>query len=161
MRKVQQGFTLIELMIVIAIIGIIAAIAIPQYQNYIARSQVTRAMGEASTVKTAVEVCLLDGRTVVGPAARECDPGATGSSILDGAAQNGLPAPEAGTGLPQVNMPADPTANNTTVVATFGNSAAARLHTQNVTWTRTPAGTWTCSTNVDQRYAPSGCTVVP
>ena len=45
--KAQKGFTLIELMIVIAIIGILAAIAIPQYQNYIARSQVTRAMGEA------------------------------------------------------------------------------------------------------------------
>lgn len=48
----QKGFTLIELMIVIAIIGILAAIAIPQYQNYIARSQVAEAFTLADGIKT-------------------------------------------------------------------------------------------------------------
>lgn len=47
----QKGFTLIELMIVVAIIGILAAIAIPAYQNYTTRSQVSEALGMASTYK--------------------------------------------------------------------------------------------------------------
>ena len=52
MKKLQQGFTLIELMIVVAIIGILAAIAIPSYQDYTARAQVTEAVGLASGFKT-------------------------------------------------------------------------------------------------------------
>ena len=54
MRKMQKGFTLIELMIVVAIIGILAAIAIPAYQDYTARSQMSEAMSLASGVRTAV-----------------------------------------------------------------------------------------------------------
>ena len=54
MRKVQQGFTLIELMIVVAIIGILAAIAIPAYQDYTIRAQVSEGMSLTSGVRTAV-----------------------------------------------------------------------------------------------------------
>jgi type IV pilus assembly protein PilA len=54
MKKIQQGFTLIELMIVVAIIGILAAIAIPAYQDYTIRSQVTEGLNLAGAVKTAV-----------------------------------------------------------------------------------------------------------
>jgi len=54
LKKVQQGFTLIELMIVIAIIGILAAIAIPAYQNYTIRSQVTEGLTLADGWKTAI-----------------------------------------------------------------------------------------------------------
>ena len=53
-KKVQKGFTLIELMIVIAIIGILAAIAIPAYQNYTIRAQVTEGLSLADDFKTAV-----------------------------------------------------------------------------------------------------------
>jgi type IV pilus assembly protein PilA len=54
LNKVQKGFTLIELMIVVAIIGILAAIAIPAYQDYTVRSQVTEGLNLASAVQTGV-----------------------------------------------------------------------------------------------------------
>lgn len=154
-RSLINGFTLIELMIVVAIIGILAAIALPQYQTYVAKSQVSRAMGEAGALKTSVEVCVLDGKNSVGTAAGECNPGASASSILTGAAQAGAPAATTN-GYPQVTINASSSA---TIVATFGNSAAAPLTSAaaTVTWTRSTLGSWSCSTTVAAKYRPSGC----
>jgi len=60
MKKVQQGFTLIELMIVVAIIGILAAIAIPAYQDYTIRAQVSEGLNLASGAKAAIAESFMD-----------------------------------------------------------------------------------------------------
>ena len=60
-KKAQAGFTLIELMIVVAIIGILAAVAIPAYQDYVAKSKFAAALAGSSPAKTGYEVALNDG----------------------------------------------------------------------------------------------------
>ncbi|MGP5133784.1 pilin [Psychrobacter cibarius] len=154
MNTAQKGFTLIELMIVVAIIGILAAIAIPQYQNYIAKSQVSRAMGETGALKTAYEDCLNTGKT----AAKACDMGWTGSDILS------LSKPlvsTAGTAVADgesVNI--DELSTTGTIVGTFAGNASATLKdatAKTITWTRTAAGTWSCKTDAPSKYAPAGC----
>jgi type IV pilus assembly protein PilA len=67
MKRVQQGFTLIELMIVVAIIGILAAVALPAYQDYTVRARVTEAMTQASAAKaTIAENIASNGGTLTG-----------------------------------------------------------------------------------------------
>lgn len=143
MNTAQKGFTLIELMIVVAIIGILAAIAIPQYQNYISKSQVSRGMAEMGALKTAYETCLNDGKLGAG----KCDLGYTKSNII---AQTTPGVATDGTNTGALTT-------NGTIVGTFGDSASAAIATKTLTWTRSNEGSWSCSTNVDSKYKPAGC----
>ncbi|WP_093436029.1 pilin [Variovorax sp. 770b2] len=163
-NQANKGFTLIELMIVVAIIGILAAIAIPQYQNHVFRSQVQRVVGESGSIKPAVEICLLNGKINVGdPAiASNCDPQATGSN-LQATAGNAAPTiaelwSTSGTGVPQVTLS---TTVPSKIVATFGNLAGTPLQSATagtITWTRDLNGTWSCkAANIDARYVSLAC----
>ncbi len=137
-KKAQAGFTLIELMIVVAIIGILAAVAIPAYQDYVAKSKFAAALAEVSPAKTGFEVALNDGLTPVIPAAGAA-PAAT----------------EAAVGVQASNA-------NTTIVITTATTAgvitativggSAQVAGKTITLTRGPVdGKWTCATTVVQK----------
>ncbi|WP_353142702.1 pilin [Acinetobacter pragensis] len=164
MKSVQKGFTLIELMIVVAIIGILAAIAIPQYQNYIAKSQVSRVMGELSSIKTTVETCILEGKTTLVNTQDQFDGlttaddkraacllGATTSNLL-GATVDADPYTGLKVGLPIAK------GDTGYVSGKFGNSAAATLKASALTWSRDENGSWSCATSVEEKFVPAGCT---
>ena len=129
MQKVQKGFTLIELMIVVAIIGILAAIAIPQYQNYVMRAKWSDVITSADSIKLAMGECAQNN----GGDGSQCK---TAASLgLTGA----LPTTMGAAGAAFSITGTAPTAGSTggTLVMTFDGSGVAALGKCTVTETGT------------------------
>jgi len=148
-KQLQQGFTLIELMIVVAIIGILAAIAIPAYQDYTIRAQVSEGLSLADGAKTAVAEFYTN---------RGVFPTTNASAGLAPKAQiTGKYVSSVGVGTN------DGSGNG--ILVTFSNSgshtANAALNTKTLALMPTSSGgsiTWSCiSSTIPQKYLPSSC----
>ena len=147
-HSLQKGFTLIELMIVIAIIGVLAAVAVPAYQDYISKSQVAAGLAEINPVKTQVESALNSGSLTGDVAA-----GAQAALL-----PFGLTAESSTRCAYVINI--TKATGAATVQCTLkgsGSIAGKLVHLVRTADSDSTTGTWSCTSNVDGKFAPVGC----
>jgi len=153
-KQVQKGFTLIELMIVVAIIGILAAIAIPAYQDYTIRSQVSEGMSLAAGAKTAMaEFYNQTGRF----ADNNESYGLSDAADITGSYVTSVSAGSAESSADGNDPSVDGVIN-----ATFGNDANAAINDNSLEISAiTSAGSvqWSCrvANDLDSKYVPTSC----
>jgi type IV pilus assembly protein PilA len=134
MKRIQQGFTLIELMIVVAIVGILAAVAIPAYMDYVARSKVSEGMATLGACKTSV------------------------SEYAQ--VQNAFPADQvtAGCGAVLTHYVSGLSVAAGVITVTLQSIATgADGSTVTLTPDAIPISSWSCSTTATQKFVPAQC----
>ncbi len=137
MKKVQQGFTLIELMIVVAIIGILAAVAIPAYQDYVVKSKLSKVVSSLDSIKTAISLYYQEqGSFPIDTGGATTATYSAGSSIstLAGAAWTSLGISTVST-VPEINLiryTSNTDGSNYGLSVTFQNIKATTINGESV-----------------------------
>ena len=157
MKRMQQGFTLIELMIVVAIIGILAAVALPAYQTYTVKAKVSEAILAASQCRTAIAEVYQTATTAPGINNWGCEATAGGQSKYVNTVQTDANGVITVALSSDVSLPADVRATTIRLVpATAGNTPLAAASIGSAT-----VGTFLCgpgaSAPIDKKYLPGSC----